>query len=160
MNQPMISVLFVCHGNICRSPMAEAVFQQMVNDAGLGDQIRADSAGTIGYHAGETAHRGTLEVLRKHNIPYDGRSRKIKASDFEAFDYVVTMDDNNLRNLRSMPTANANTRMFLSYANDAGTSTVREVPDPYYDGRFDYVYHLVKTGCEALLAEIRKNHNL
>ncbi|MEO0565262.1 MAG: low molecular weight phosphotyrosine protein phosphatase, partial [Chloroflexota bacterium] len=71
----MIRVLFVCLGNICRSPMAEAVFGQKVRDAGLEGKIEVDSAGTSAWHAGETAHRGTLAVLRRNNVPYDGRSR-------------------------------------------------------------------------------------
>src|SRR5689334_2678843 len=83
----VIRVLFVCMGNICRSPMAEAVFQHMVNEAGLSSKFSLDSAGTGGWHAGETAHRGTLNVLKDHNIPYDGRARQFIRADLDKFDY-------------------------------------------------------------------------
>ncbi|MBZ0287978.1 MAG: low molecular weight phosphotyrosine protein phosphatase, partial [Anaerolineae bacterium] len=80
----MISVLFVCMGNICRSPMAEAVFQDMVNKAGLSNQFTIDSAGTSGWNEGETAHRGTLAILKRNKIAYEGRARQFLATDSES----------------------------------------------------------------------------
>ncbi len=158
----MIRVLFVCLGNICRSPMAEAVFQQRVREAGLEGQIEVDSAGTSGWHAGETAHRGTLDVLRRKKIPYDGRSRKFTQADLEGFDYVLTMDNSNYRNVQRMtsPGSHAEVAMFLSYAQAEGAIEDTEVPDPYYDNNFDGVYDLVTTGSDALLRKIRADHNL
>lgn len=158
----MIRVLFVCLGNICRSPMAEGVFAQMVKDAGLSDKIQTDSAGTSGWHSGETAHAGTLRTLKKNNIPYNGRSRQLRMSDYEDFTYILAMDHDNLQNIRAMNRGgkDAEVALFLSYANEAGTVKASYVPDPYYDGRFDEVYELVTQGCEALLAHIRKTHNL
>lgn len=155
----MIKVLFVCHGNICRSPMAEGVFQQMVNQAGLSDQIMTDSAGTSGYHAGETAHRGTQQVLKKHSIPYDGRSRQLTKSDYSEFDYLIAMDMENIQNIQSRRPQGTDPviSLLLDFANDARET---EVPDPYYTGGFDYVYDLVTAGCEGLLARIRQDHNL
>lgn len=155
-----VRVLFVCLGNICRSPMAEAVFQQKVEQAGLSDSITVDSAGTGSWHIGEPAHSGTLEVLKRHGIPYDGRARQLRRSDAEAFDYIVVMDEENLEDARRVLGAHPNLRLFLSYANTTGATKTSEVPDPYYTGQFDAVYALVSTGADALLAHIRKAEGL
>lgn len=154
-----VRVLFVCLGNICRSPMAEAVFQHLVDEAGLSDDIIVDSAGTGSWHIGERAHRGTRGVLQKHGIVYEGRARQIERADFAEFDYILAMDDSNLSNLRRMmpKTSDAVVKRFLDFAPDAGES---EVPDPYYDGRFEYVYALVKEGAQALLDHIREQEGL
>lgn len=152
----MIKVLFVCLGNICRSPMAEAVFQEMVNHAGLADQFQIDSAGTSGWHVGEKAHHGTLDVLKRNGIGYNGRSRQFSHADLESFDYIVTMDRANLVDVhRMLGVVHPKVVMFLQYANRAGTVQVTEVPDPYYTGGFDEVYDLISRGCEALLSHIR-----
>lgn len=169
----MINVLFVCLGNICRSPMAEGVFQKMVNDAGLSDRIRVDSAGTGGWHVGETAHRGTLDVLKRHNIAYDGRARQFAREDFDRFQYILAMDRSNYNALLRMlpgerPDAHGiltlpsgtQVTMFLGFANRAGLTQTQDVPDPYYDGRFDEVYALVNDGAQALLDHIRQAHDL
>jgi protein-tyrosine phosphatase len=157
----MISVLFVCLGNICRSPMAEAVFQNLVEQHDLTGQISVDSAGTGGWHVGETAHQGTLNILRQNGIAYNGRARQFKSADLDSFDYVLAMDRSNLRNIRRMTgSTDAEVKLFLHYAQRAGTVSVDEVPDPYYDGRFEYVYELVQRGSEALLNHIRSQHGL
>lgn len=150
-----VRVLFVCLGNICRSPMAEAVFQNLVNEAGLSDEIIIDSAGTGSWHVGERAHRGTLAVLKKHGIDYNGRARQITSSDFNQFDYILTMDEDNLADVRRMVPENSHAVVarFLDFGENL---PAREVPDPYYDGRFDEVYDLVRRGAEGLLAFIRK----
>lgn len=158
----MIKVLFVCMGNICRSPMAEGVFQDLVNKAGLGQSIQVDSAGTGGWHVGEKAHPGTLEMLKKHHIPYNGRARMFERHDLETFDYILAMDSNNLDGIHRF-SRNGNgpeINLFLHYANEAGTTDVTQVPDPYYTGGFDYVYELVRKGCVALLDHIRQAHGL
>ncbi|NDJ79182.1 MAG: low molecular weight phosphotyrosine protein phosphatase [Chloroflexi bacterium] len=154
-----VRVLFVCLGNICRSPMAEGVFQHVVQEAGLSDQITVDSAGTGSWHVGEQPHRGTRGVLRKHGIQYEHRARQITRQDFASFDYILTMDNSNLTNVKRMMPDNsdAEVRPFLDYAEDAGT---KEVPDPYYDGRFEEVYDLVSQAAEGLLAHIRDEHGL
>jgi protein-tyrosine phosphatase len=143
-------------GNICRSPMAEAVFQDMVNREGLQDQFFVDSAGTGDWHAGSTAHPGTLEVLTRHHISYDGRARQVTRDDLDAFDYVLAMDQENLGFLlRYGRGATAEVRLFLSYAKEQGRVTRSEVPDPYMDGGYDRTYNLVQPGCAALLDHIR-----
>jgi protein-tyrosine phosphatase len=153
----MIRVLFVCLGNICRSPMAEAVFAHKVREAGLENEIEIDSAGTGAWHVGHPAHHGTLDVLRRNTIPYDGRARQIQADDLAKFDYIVTMDDENLRNVRTLGKSVGHVRPLLAYAP---TLFTHEVPDPYYAGGFDKVYELVNSGCTGLLEAIRAEHSL
>jgi protein-tyrosine phosphatase len=154
-----VGVLLVCLGNICRSPMAEAVFQGLVDEAGLHDAILVDSAGTSDWHVGERAHHGTRRVLRAHGIEYEGRSRQITAADFSQFDYILAMDDSNLDDLRAMLPENSRAVVgrFLDYAPDL---TIHEVPDPYYDGRFEDVYRLIVQGAQALLDHIREEKGL
>jgi protein-tyrosine phosphatase len=161
MSEKPIRVLMVCAGNICRSPMAEGVFRKMVEDAGLSDKIEVDSAGTGAWHVGEPAHRGTLDVLRRSGIIYEGRSRQITRDDLDDFDYVLAMDRENLSYiLRAARGASAEIRLFLSYANEAERVKQTEVPDPYYDNTFDRVYDLIYEGSAALLAHIRQRHDL
>ncbi len=154
----MISVLFVCLGNICRSPMAEAVFRHLVDQAGLSNQIAVDSAGIGGWHAGEPPHEGTRRVLTAKGIAHDTlRARQIAKADFERFDYIVCMDEENLSGLtRLAPRGKPITRL-LDYAPHTGEQNVE---DPYYTGRFEHVYTLVQAGCEGLLRHICDEHGL
>lgn len=159
----MINVIFVCLGNICRSPMADAVFQHMVKDAGLADHILVDSAGTDAYHIGERAHRNTLMILEKHNLSYLGRARQFTIKDLSLFDYVLAMDNENLSTIQAMVNdgnERAEVNLFLNYAYEQGVTDRLEVPDPYYTNSFDEVYTLVYKGSQALLEHIRVKHNL
>ena len=154
-----VRVLFVCLGNICRSPMAEAVFQHLVDEAGLSDEISVDSAGTGSWHIGERAHPGTRRVLAQHGIAHEGRARQIAPEDFSQFGYILAMDNSNLTDLRRLmpPDCTATLRRFLDFADGASS---QDVPDPYYDGRFEEVYALVRQGAAGLLAHQRREHGL
>jgi protein-tyrosine phosphatase len=153
----MIRVLFLCLGNICRSPMAEAVFMDKVRKAGLADRIEADSAGTGSWHLGEPPHRGTRKVLEKQGIRYSGRSRLLVERDHDQFDYIIAMDRHNYRDALSLGSGKAKVATLMSFAPELGYD---DVPDPYYDGRFDDVYMLVNVACEELLKSIREECGL
>jgi protein-tyrosine phosphatase len=155
----MVRVLFVCLGNICRSPTAEGVFRRMVEDAGLSHAIESLSAGTHAYHVGEGADLRSARAAKRRGYDLSPhRARRVHDSDFAEFDYVLAMDRENLRHLEAAagPERRAKVQMFLDYAPTAG---VREVPDPYArgDDGFEQVLDLVEGACEGLLAHIRTN---
>jgi protein-tyrosine phosphatase len=165
MSDRPISVLFVCLGNICRSPLAEAVFRGVVTEAGLEDRFRIDSAGTSGYHAGEPPDRRTAAVAARRGVTVDGRSRKMLASDLRAFDYVLVMDAENLRAVQRLaagagPGAAPEIRLFREF--DADGDGDLDVPDPYYGGAggFEEVHDLVERSARGLLDHIRQARGL
>lgn len=155
----MISVLFVCLGNICRSPMAEAVFRHLIKEEGLDREISVDSAGTGDWHTGEPPHHGTREKLKAAGISCDGlRARQVKEEDFSTFTYIIGMDNNNVRDLEKLA-SDPDHKIYRFVEFIPGTSYTG-VPDPWYTGDFDETYDLVSRGCKNLLDYIKKEHNL
>ncbi|MGB1111077.1 MAG: low molecular weight protein-tyrosine-phosphatase [Gammaproteobacteria bacterium] len=155
-----VRVLMVCMGNICRSPTAHGVFQSVVDKAGHADWISVDSAGTHAYHVGSPPDSRAAETAERRGYYLrDQRARKVEVEDFGAFDYVLAMDRDNLRDLLAICPAEhrAKVRLFLDFQEDA---SVTEVPDPYYGGQngFEYVLDLVERTSELLLEDIRRNH--
>ncbi|MCB0192638.1 MAG: low molecular weight phosphotyrosine protein phosphatase [Anaerolineae bacterium] len=156
----MINVLFVCLGNICRSPMAEAVFKHLVEQEGLVSHFNIDSVGTSSYHIGDLAHRGTRRVLSDHGIKCTSIARQINRRDLETTDYIVAMDQSNVSDLQYASRgvlADDRISLLLSYADGV---TRLDVPDPYYSGNFEEVYQLVEAGCRGLLAHIREEQGI
>ena len=153
----MIRVLFVCLGNICRSPMAEAVFTHMVRQAGLQDKIEADSAGTADWEIDSAPHPGTLYMLEQNGIEYSGHGRSLQKADLDTFDYIITMDDENLRHVRKLGKGRARIAPLMSFV---ANTDIREVPDPYFDNGFEVVYMLVTAGAEGLLNHIKQERRL
>ena len=155
-----VSVLFVCLGNICRSPTAEGVFRNLVKQKGLNDVILIDSAGTSGYHIGEPPDRRSQAAALKRGIDISRqKSRKLCRSDFDNFNYIVAMDKDNLRHLLEYADSTSRIQLLLSYATDIDD---QNVPDPYYSGSegFELVLDLVEQGCLGLLETIQKDLNL
>lgn len=133
--------------------MADGVLQQMVRDAGLDDVIAVDSCGTGGWHAGDRAHSGTRAILDAHGIPYDGRSRQVTAADMaDPTTWIIAMDSSNRRDLIERFGDHPRLHLLLEFSEQY--STVVDVPDPYYHGRFDDVYQLVTDGCNGLLQAV------
>lgn len=139
--------------------MAEAVFLQMVREAKLDDRIEVDSAGTGDWHVGNVPHKGTLAVLKKNGVPVDSRARQVKLEDLTAFDFVVTMDERNSKDvlLLSREAPRAHVARLLDYVPN---EVEKNVPDPYYTGDFDGVYKLVSVGCARLLEHIRQSFDI
>lgn len=145
----MLRLLFVCHGNICRSPMAEYVTRHLVRERGLEGQVVADSAAATYDAIGLGVHWGTREALRRHHIPCGNHvARLLTRSDLAAYDYVVGMDAENLHDMRRIlgPDPAHKVRLLLDW-----TARPRDVADPWYTGDFETTFQDVYEGCEALL---------
>jgi protein-tyrosine phosphatase len=150
-------VLFVCLGNICRSPLAEGVFRHLVQEAGLDHAYEADSAGTGAWHAGEDPDPRSQAVAGKHGVSLQGPARKVEMDDFSNFDLILAMDQDNRRNLEKLGSrapGHAQLRLLRDFDPEAQSGA--EVPDPYYGGPdgFDQAYELVRRSCEHLLHEL------
>ena len=158
----MVKVLFVCLGNICRSPTAEGVFRKVVVEAGLSDLIIIDSAGTHAYHVGEPPDRRAQETAARRGVDISGlRGRRATENDLDEFDYVLAMDRENLHNLLAIAQEHHRERikLFMEFAED---QEQKDVPDPYYGGPsgFDRVMDMIEEASEGLLTEIRKKHGI
>lgn len=149
----MKNIMFVCHGNICRSPMAEALFRDMLKKNNLQDKVFVDSSATSYEEIGNPVHNGTRKKLEEFNISVDGLfSTKLKKSDFDKFDYIFVMDNNNLNNIK---------REFGDYDSEKVmrlldiTNSPRDIADPWYTGDFDKTYNDIYEGCSVLLERIK-----
>lgn len=146
-------VLFVCLGNICRSPAAEIIFRKQVVDLGREAEFEIDSAGTIGHHAGAPPDSRMAATLEARGYQISGQSREIRAADLEYFDQIVTMDETNLEDVRRLDrsgTLHDKIHPFVGYCRDHDDL---RVPDPYYGGQrgFDHVIRLLEDGCQGVL---------
>lgn len=162
-----INVLFVCLGNICRSPTAEGVFQKIVIDAGLSARIIVDSAGTAGWHQGCVPDSRTVAVAQTRGYDLSGlRAREVSKADFAEFDYILAMDAVNLQDLNRLKPNDYQGRLqlLLDYGSQSLTShkKFREVPDPYHGTKkdFELVLDLVEAAAQGLLESIRQQHKL
>ncbi|MBO2536822.1 low molecular weight protein-tyrosine-phosphatase [Rummeliibacillus suwonensis] len=150
-----IGILFVCLGNICRSPMAEAIFRSLVQELEIEDQFDIDSAGTGDWHIGDGPHQGTVQKLAEHNISTEGMySRQLRLEDYDRFDYIVCMDNSNIENALPMLGQPESSKVFrlLDLLKDP-----KDVPDPYFTGDFEETYQLCVEGCKALLQKIKED---
>lgn len=146
----MIKVLFCCHGNICRSPMAEYVMKDMVRKAGREAEFYIESAATSREEIGNDIHRGTRAKLREMGIPFERRSaRQVRKQDYEDFDYLILMDRENRRGLSRIISGDPENKvhMLLEFAGKD-----RDIADPWYTGNFDETFDDVEEGCRAFLA--------
>ena len=159
-----MKLLFVCLGNICRSPAAEGVFLHLLDKAGLSDQYVVDSAGTGSWHVGNPADHRMQAAARRRGIQLPSRARQIEMDDLERFDLVLTMDDDNLQAVTGLARdagarATAQIKPMLSYCRNHGET---EVPDPYYGGDegFDHVLDLLEDACKSLLDDLNRNRSV
>jgi protein-tyrosine phosphatase len=155
----MIKVLFVCSGNICRSPMAEGVLQALAARNGIDDCIAVDSAGTNGYHIGEPPDRRAQATARARGYDLsEQRARRVAAVDFDTFDYIVGLDRGHMRQLGALcpPGREDRLHLLMAFAGDRGG----DVPDPYYGGGngFEHALDLIERGIAGLFSSIRESH--
>jgi protein-tyrosine phosphatase len=159
----VVRICFVCLGNICRSPTAEAVMRHLVKDEGLAKQIQIDSAGTGDWHVGEPPDRRASAVGAARGIPLSGTAQQFTAADFARYDHVIAMDRSNrddLLRMASSPADRAKVRLLRSF--DASAPADADVPDPYYGGSrgFDEVFDICDRACRGLLAHLRRTHEV
>ena len=145
----MTRVMFICHGNICRSPMAEFVLKAIVKDRGMSDNFEIASSATSREEIGNDVHRGTKEILRRNGIPFSRReARQITKADYLHYDYLICMDYSNIRNLKRIIGEDTDKKVctLLSFAN-----MNRDIADPWYTGNFDETYRDIVIGCTSFL---------
>ena len=152
------NILFICMGNICRSPMAEGVFIHKLGERGIRDDYRVDSAGTGGWHAGSPPDHRSEEVARRNGVPLVSRARQVDDRDFETFDLLVVMDRDNARELAAMGCPEEKIRLLMSYHEDSAHD---EVPDPYYGGPdgFQLMYDLIDGAIDRLIDRMQSGRS-
>jgi len=158
-----IRVLFVCLGNICRSPTAEGVLRALVREADLADRIEVDSAGTGDWHVGDPPDERSREEAARRGVAVQGAARQIHRRDFTRWDYIVAMDRDNLRELRALaPHPEARRKLHLLRHFEAESEDAHDVPDPYYGGAkgFSRVFEICDRSCRGLLAHLSREHGL
>ena len=159
----MIRVLFVCLGNICRSPLAEGIFNHKIQSLGLQGRFKSDSAGTSDYHIGELPDERTLRCAAKFDIKINHRGRQINRTDFRDFDYILAMDEQNLRNLNSMKDRyNFPEKDIYLMRDFVPEWQGMSVPDPYYGGEdgFEEIYRILDVAIDGFLEKIKVTHQL
>ncbi len=149
----MIKILFICHGNICRSPMCEFVMKDLVSKAGRADQFEIASAATSTEELGNPVHPGTRRELAKHGISCEGkRARQVTRADYDRYDMLICADSNNIRNLRRITGGDPDGK--ISLVLDHTSRPGRDVDDPWYSGDFETTWNDVSEGCAGLLREL------
>ena len=152
-------IVFVCLGNICRSPTGEGLMQHLVNEAGLQNYFHIDSAGTSAWHIGEPANSKTRSVAESHGVQIKSRARRVDPRDLDEFDLIIAMDDENYENLMQLAKTDAQRARICRMRDFDPTPEDGQVPDPYFGGLhgFENVYQIVKRSCEHLLEALRPN---
>jgi protein-tyrosine phosphatase len=152
-------IVFVCLGNICRSPTAEGVMQHLVNERGLQSYFYIDSAGTSAYHIGEPANSKSRQTANKHGMKLHSRARRFEAADLEEFDLIFAMDHENYRNILRLDSRGSFSDKVLLMRTYDTQSDDEEVPDPYYGGMdgFQLVFDVLHRSCENLLDELEQH---
>ena len=154
--KPPLRILFVCSGNICRSPLAEAIFRRLADDAGCGPRFAVDSAGTHGFHEGDLADPRTRRVGRRHGVEVTSIAREVEDADFDRFDLIVAMDRGHKRELVARAGSPARAKKIRLMREFDPNAEGLDVPDPYYDGdgAFERVYAILDAACSGLFASL------
>jgi protein-tyrosine phosphatase len=157
-----VSVLFVCLGNICRSPTAEAVMNTLIKEEKLDKIITCDSAGTSDHHGGDESDPRSVAISKRRGHNVTSRSRVFKKKDFSKFDYILAMDDENFKDIKALDTDHKFSTKIFKMVQFCTTKLYKEVPDPFYGGEdsFELVLDILEDACKGLLEKIRTDHKI